>query len=359
MLYPGRSEGTMRLITLLSGLAVALSLDGCSDQSISIPMDASSNPRLPAPQSLTPGRVKTVFDLRPLIDMPEGIAIDHSGNILISNRRRLNGDLRICEVLQLTPDNRLSVLATLDPGVRNDAVTGTAGLVIGPQGEVYAALVSHHPATHGVWRIIRGHTPERLVGSQEILLPNALAFDAEGNLYVTDSQDGAVWRFPRSGQGHRWIRHELLSGPNLGANGIAFVPPNQLFVANTDRALIARILIEPDGSPSKPKVVAQGFELLTIDGLAADAQGMLHAVIVIGEVLGVAPLVQVNPETGEIQASATNTEGFDFPTSLTIGAGTRDTNSVYIVNAGLFPEGRSNARPGIVRVALQATSDGR
>jgi sugar lactone lactonase YvrE len=296
--------------------------------------------------------VETVIDLKPLIDLPEGIAIDQSGTIFISNRR-LKGDLRVSEVLQITPDNRISVLVTLDPAVPNGAA-GVTGLAVGSHGEVYAALASSHPETHGVWRIGRGGSAERLAGSQQIAFPNALAFDARGNLYVTDTQGGAVWRFPPQGEGNLWIRHELLAPGafGLGANGIAFVPPNQLFVANTDRALIARIPIEPGGRPGKPKVAAKSFELLTIDGLAADAHGNLHAVIALSEVLGIAPLVRVNPETGEIKSESAEVGRFDFPTSLTFGAGTRDPKSIYVVNSGLFPEDRPDAAPGVVRVGL-------
>ena len=353
----------MRGSALLWGTAFTFCLVGCSDQSISTPSDASSGPSLiPVLGALRPGRVQTVVDLRPLIDMPEGIALDQSGNIFISNRRnssnRVNPDLRVCEILQISPDHTVSVLATLDPGARNSATSGTTGLAVGPHGEVYAALVSFHPGTHGVWRIRRNGEAERLAASEKMLFPNALAFDAVGNLYVTDSQGGAVWRFPPQGAGKLWIRHELLAPLfALGANGIAFVAPNHLFVANTDRTLIARIPIEPGGGPGKPKVVAKSPELLTIDGLAADAHGDLHAVIVLAAVFGVAPLVRVNPETGEISAETAEVNRFDFPTSLAFRPGSQDPSSVYVVNSGIFPEGRPEAAPGVVRVGLDLNGD--
>jgi len=53
----------------------------------------------PAPR----GQAETVVPLRPLIDMPEGIAIDHRGNIYVSNRR-LENDSRVCEILRIASD---------------------------------------------------------------------------------------------------------------------------------------------------------------------------------------------------------------------------------------------------------------
>lgn len=304
------------------------------------------------PHSLPPGKVRQVVSLRPLIDVVEGIAIDQRGHIFVSNAR-LENATRVCEILEIARDGTVSVFATLDPAVEDSFATGPIGLALDTWGNLYAALASHHPKTHGVWRIRRDGEAERLAGSSRMLLPDALAFDPEGNLYVTDAVDGAVWRFPREGRGRRWIRHPLLApDPAIGANGIAFVPPNNLYVANTDRALISRIRIRPDGSPAEPRVAAAGFELWGIDGLAADERGTLHAVIVVSAALGTAPLVKVDPNTGTITASAAAASAFDLPTSLAFGRGPLDHKSVYVVNSGFFPEGRLEAAPGVVQVGV-------
>jgi sugar lactone lactonase YvrE len=308
----------------------------------------------PAQHSLPPGKVKSVLALRPLIDMPEGIAIDHRGHIFVGNRR-LENDTRVSEILEIALDGTVTVFATLDPAVADDLGAGVLGLAIDSRGDLYAALASSNPRTHGVWRIRRGGEIERLSGSKRMVLPDAIAFDAHGNCYVTDARDGTIWRFPRKGQGKLWIRHALLApDPNygFGANGIAFVPPRDVYVANTDLGLIARVRIKQDGSPGRPEVVAAGIELLTVDGLVADARGHLHAVIVAAPAFGTSSLVHVNPETGKIKSSTIRADAFDFPTSLTFGRGPLDHKSVYIVNAGLYPEGRPEAAPGVIRVAV-------
>jgi sugar lactone lactonase YvrE len=340
---------------LVPSVAVLLSLAGCSDQSSS-PSDALSGPNQTAavPRSLLPGQVETILDLTPVVDIAEGIIVDDQGNIFVSNNR-FERDTRVAEILKIAPDNTVSVFATLDSEILDLFKHGVGGLGLNSQGDLYAALPSFHPATHGVWRIRRDGVAQRLAGSRQMLLPNALIFDSSGNLYVTDSDDGAIWRFPPDGPGKLWIRHPVLApDPNfgIGANGIAFVPPRNLFVANTDFALIARIPIKRNGDAGNPEVVASGFELLTIDGLAADVHGNLHAVLAGAAIFGTAPLVRVNPQTGGITASTTEWGEFDFPTSLAFGRGARDRKSVYVVNSGLFARERGAGAPGVVRARL-------
>ena len=308
----------------------------------------------PAQHLLPGGYTEKVLALRPYIDMPEGIAIDSRGHIFIGNRR-LENDARVSEILEIALDGTTTVVATLDPAVADDFRAGVLGLAIDAQGDLYAALASFNPATHGVWRIRRGGETERLPDSRHMIMPNAITFGPRGNIYVTDSADGAIWRFPRAGRGKLWIRHALLApDPNfgIGANGIAFVPPRDLFVANTDLGLIARVRIGQDGKPDEPEVVAAGFELLIIDGLAADAHGQLHAVIAGASIFGTDPLVRVNPNTGEITSSTRHADAFDFPTSLAFGRGPLDHKSVYVVNAGLYAEGRPEAAPGVIRAVV-------
>ena len=58
------------------------------------------------------------------------------------------------------------------------------------------------------------------------------------------------------------------------------MPPNRLYVANTEKGLVAQIPINVrDGSAGEPTLVAAGPGLATADGLAVDAHGGLHAVI--------------------------------------------------------------------------------
>ena len=305
------------------------------------------------------GEARMLFPL-PDGHHPEGVAIDRQGTIYLGDRRP-EGGLWVSEVLAIAPDGSASTLAALaemeteDPGG-----TGVLGLATDPQGNVYAALVTHDPSTHGVWRIGRnGWDRARLPGSEQIVFPNALTFDPRGNLYVTDSVGGAIWRFPAGGgQGELWAEHALLEPdpqdpfgfPLPGANGIAFHPPDTLYVANTEKGLVARVPIELDGRAGQSTLVASGPALLTIDGLAVDARGGIHAVIAGHAVLGTSPLVHVDPATGTTTSplAAGQDEDFDIPLSIAFGRGARDSQTVYVTNSdlpGLPPE---HHKPGVV-----------
>jgi sugar lactone lactonase YvrE len=344
----------MRTPILAAGAALVVALAACSDDpdSASAVALVSPEPVALASRHLAFGRVESVLPLIHQTDLPEGIALNRQGDIFVGNRR-LEGDQRVSEILRITPDNSVSVLARLGP-TAPDFDGGVLGLAVNGHGDLYAAFSSGDPATHGVWRIGRGGVMARLAGSEGMVIPNALAFDARGNLYVTDSQDGTVWRFPPSGPGALWLRHSLIAPGafGIGANGIVFVPPATLFVANTDQGLIARVPIRGDGSPGEPDVAAAGFELLVVDGLAADVHGDLYAAIAGATIFGTAPVVKVDPRTGTITPGTDELARFDFPTSLAFGKGPRDHKSLYVVNAGLFPEDRPEAAPSVVRVGV-------
>lgn len=295
---------------------------------------------------LPAGEAHIIFGL-PAGNQPEGIAFDRSGNVYLGNRRQEGTDVTF-EILRISPDNDVSTFALLGTEEGADPTgAGLLGLTTDPGGNVYAALVSSDPALHGVWRISAdGSERSRLPGSQQMGFPNALTFDPRGNLYVTDSFDGAVWRFPGGDGGALWIQHELLEPapddplgiPLPGANGIGFSPPNHLYAANTEKGLIAHVPINLlDGSAGEPTLVTQAFALLTVDGLAVDATGQIHGVIPGFAVLGTSPLVRVDPATGDtvptVDPSAFGQ--FDFPLSLAFGRGARDHESVYAANGDL------------------------
>lgn len=353
-----------QVVALVAVLALAAAAPGAKASNDGTPASGDSSPQ----RRLGLGEARQFFPLAPG-NYPEGIAFGRQGVLYLGNRRD-DGEHYVSEILALARDGSVSTLAVLaklerdgDPG--ND---GVLGLATDRRGNVYAALVSPDPAARGVWRITRdGSRRTRLPGSERMSFPNALAFDARGSLYVTDSFGGAVWRFPptRTRRNHPaqeagapWVQHELLApavedpygGPLPGANGIAFVWPNRLYVANTEKGLIAQVSIGRDGSAGAPSLLAGGPALATADGLAADARGGLHAVIPGHAALGIAPLVHVDPVTGRTSGiAAAEWTDFDVPLSLTFGAG-RHRTSIFATNGdlpGIPPEARL---PGVVEV---------
>ena len=129
--------------------------------------------------------------------------------------------------------------------------------------------------------------------------------------------------------GQPWARHELLAPapddpfgfPLPGANGIAFAPPNRLYVANTEKGLVAEVPINSaTGARARPRLVAAGPGLATADGLTVDAHGGIHVAIPGHAALGTSPLARVDPVTGVITPGLAPDQWgeFDVPLSLTI-----------------------------------------
>jgi sugar lactone lactonase YvrE len=313
---------------------------------------------LAQPRQLFPGEVEIIMHL-PEGDKPEGVALDPHGNIYVGNRRQ-EGNIRFPEILKITPEGSVSVLATLE-ATSNPSEESLLGLATDASGNVYAALHSFDPAINGVYMISSDGTVMRFDGSHLIGFPNALTFDPSGNLYVTDSFTGMVWRIDGDGNVEPWIQHELLAPdeedpfgfPIPGANGIAYYPPNQLYVANTEKGLVARVYIQPDGEAGMVELVSQAFDILTIDGIAVDAQGTIYGVIAGYSLLGSSPLVNIDPHSGEITRiiSEDQLAKFDFPLSLAFGRGARDQKSVFVTNGDL-PIAEGGPGPGLVQVGI-------
>jgi sugar lactone lactonase YvrE len=184
-------------------------------------------------------------------------------------------------------------------------------------------------------------------------------------LYVTETyslSDGAfgqggIWRVPKHGSAELWLRHDLLTAPGVnpffgfpvGANGIAF-SQNALYVANSDKALVVRIPVWPDGSPGQPEVWKQvedvpesifyqhPFFHLMIDGLALDVLGNAYvavpsrnAVVRIHAADGSQETLAVYP--GPLDAPQIP---LDSPLSVAFGTGKGERQSLFITNGGML-----------------------
>lgn len=89
--------------------------------------------------------------------------------------------------------------------------------------------------------------------------PNVLTFDGAGNVYISDSFQGKIWRtgpggVPGGGDATEWVASPLLTTtgvPPFGANGLAFNnSETALFVANTGNDTVVKIPVS--GSPLVP-----------------------------------------------------------------------------------------------------------
>jgi sugar lactone lactonase YvrE len=291
---------------------------------------------------------------------PEGVAVDKVGNVFVSIGGTTGPGGAI---LKFTPSGEKSVLVDF-------GTPGAIGLAVDADGGVYVArpVVAGSGVTdNGVYRVDRHGRAVRLPGTEQIVLPNALAFDHRGNLYVTETYSfdpplitypgistafgrGGLWRIPKRGPAELLLRDDLLTGlpPVLfpfpvGANGIAFYH-GDLYVINTDKALVVRIPVRPDGSPGQPEVWKQVADVpesifyenpfipLMLDGLAFDVQGNIYIAVP-----SRGAIVRINAAdlSQETFAVYPDSPLLDAPVSLAFGTGKGERGSLFITNLGI------------------------
>ena len=258
-------------------------------------------------------------------EWPEGVAADKVGNLYVSF-------MPLGQIRRITADGT-------DPVVVQFPDAGTLGLAVDAVGNLYLAHGSGDPATAGVYRLDRDGVLERFAGTEVMPFANSLAFGKRGNLYVTESTTGTIWRITRSGDAAPWLQHELLEGlgeipgyPPIGANGIAYWK-RTLYVANTEKGLILRIPIGVDGSPGELEILADGPEVYGPDGLALDVFGNLYIPLVFQD-----KVVRLDPVDGSVTELATVDDGLDEPASLAFSTQKGDRQAVFVTNFAVLPE---------------------
>jgi sugar lactone lactonase YvrE len=163
---------------------------------------------------------------------------------------------------------------------------------------------------------------------------NALAFDNDGNVYISDSFQGIIWRTgPDGGAATAWVTHPGVLGttgvPPFGANGLDFNSKGDLFVANTGNDTIVRIPVT-DGTPGTPEVFTNSVN--GADGLFIDEHDNIWVcanqadeVVVVNK--GGKAIAKLGDFDGVRGGSPV---GLLFPASLV-----RDGNWIYITNLSL------------------------
>lgn len=257
---------------------------------------------------------------------PEGVAVDKRGDVYVSLAP-------LGQVRKIDRDGTETTLAqVVPPGAGN----GVLGLAVDAPGNVYVAAATFDSATSGVYKVARDGSFARLPGTEAIVFPNGVTLDKEGNVYVTDTILGAVWRVPASGgPAEPWYQSELLEGSGifgfgfpLGANGIAY-RQNAIVVGNTEGGRLVRIEIEPDGSDGAVTVLAEALPLLAVDGVAFDVHGNVWAAVI-----AQSTIVRVSP-AGAITTVATAADGLDWASSIAFGK----NGDLWAVNFAIGPPG--------------------
>lgn len=155
--------------------------------------------------------------------------------------------------------------------------------------DLFGALVSFAPDVQpGIYRAVQGGPATVFAKHPDMVFPNGMVFDGAGQMYITDSAAGAVFRVSAAGAVTKWASGPALAGGkdgcgagngvgvpfDIGANGIA-IDDGALIVTNTDHGSLVQIAIQADGSAGTPAEIAgpSCAELNGADGLAIAPSG--------------------------------------------------------------------------------------
>jgi sugar lactone lactonase YvrE len=199
---------------------------------------------------------------------PEGITVDGSGNVYVST-------FGFPESGPSSEPGRMVVLDSHGKLLRQLIVSGASphllGLGVNPTtGQLLVAdfgagkVLSVNPMS-GMSQVFSD------IGPMSGL--NALTFDSEGNVYISDSFQSTIWRTgPGGGAAVAWATDPLLGTkgvPPFGANGLAFNSSGTLLVANTGDDSVVQIPVVSGGMAGKASILA--YSINGADGLIVDA----------------------------------------------------------------------------------------
>lgn len=276
------------------------------------------------------------FD-RPNGQVAESIAVGPDGSADI-------GLILSRQVAHVTPGGHVEVLATMplpaDGGVHTPT-TGAAsvtGIERTEDGTLYFLYSAGDKHLTGLWKLRPGGTPVRVAALPAASFANGLTRDDRtGNLYITDSTQGKVWRVrPHSGTATVWA-----DGPDLapidffGANGVK-VHNGAVWVSNIDHGTIVRIPLTGRGTAGKPQIKATGLD--SVDDFAFTGRGdqLLAALNIPSKVVLITP---GRPARTVLDQS----DGLQNTTSVAVtkDPGT-DTDTVYVTSGALTTGGDAN-----------------
>jgi sugar lactone lactonase YvrE len=199
---------------------------------------------------------------------PEGITTDAHGNIYVTTFAVAGTSSGTGQMFVFDPHGRL---------LRQVNVANSSTLLLG---------LDFHPHTGALLILDFGAskvlTVDPVSGASSVFADisagaqpglNALTFDRAGNVYVSGSFSGAIYKVgPHGGAPTIWVQSTLLTTtgvPGFGANGIGFNrAQTTLFVANTGNDTIVKVPVNAGGTAGKPAVFVNSVN--GADGLILD-----------------------------------------------------------------------------------------
>jgi sugar lactone lactonase YvrE len=170
---------------------------------------------------------------------------------------------------------------------------------------------------------------------------NALTFDKLGNVYVSDSFNGVIWKTgPNGGTPTIWSNSPLLGPgtgltPPFGANGVEFNNAGTvMYVANTAFHQIIKIPVNPNGTAGAAAIFITGIN--APDGIAIDKHDNLWVCAnQEDDIIVIDKTGKVIAKLGDFNGVSEHgvVRGLLFPASLAFSL---DRKTLYVSNLTLF-----------------------
>jgi sugar lactone lactonase YvrE len=291
---------------------------------------------------------------------PEGIALDPMGNLYAAS-------FAFKPVANICVENPAGQLIDIVPVPAGKAgVASLLGELFEPSQGLYALdFANGAPGNGRLLRIEVATHAVTVVSAGFFQAPNALDQDRHGNLYVSDSFQGAIFKVTPDGSTSVWIQDARLAPqpgrfPPFGANGVAFDRNQQFqYVATTSDNKIYRVPVQADGSAGALELFASGDAidasqqtteaLHGADGIMFDVAGNLYVCANSAiNATGPSGQIQVLSPEGRLIAryNRTGADALDFPASLVF----RGT-ALFITNLSLA-DGGVNSKLSVLGVPL-------
>lgn len=298
-------------------------------------------------------------NLAAVCHMPEGIAIDPTGNLYaasfafkpVANVCVENPSGQVIDVIHV-PAGKAGIASLL--GELFEASQGLYVVDFANGAPTNGRLLRINVETHHVTVLATGYSA-----------PNAIAQDRHRNLYVSDSFLGTIFKVAPDGSSNAvWIHDQRLQpqpggSPPFGANGVAF-DRNQdfLYVATTSDSKIYRIPVEDDGSAGPMELFASGAAidatqhtteaLHGADGIMFDVRGNLYVCANSAQhpAPGLPGEIQVLSPDAQLIAryDGVGQNDLDFPASLVFHG-----RALYVTNLSL-DTGGANSKLSVLGV---------
>jgi sugar lactone lactonase YvrE len=194
---------------------------------------------------------------------PEGIAAAADGRLFI-------GSLATGEIVVRSPGGRATT--TFIPA-GTDGMKGAVGLTVdAKRGLLWvcaADVTFQSPAAIKSFDLASGAPRSSAVFPPRAIC-NDLTIDGRGDVYMTDSFGGTIYRLPSGEAAVRpWLKDPAFVGPpgEHSINGIVWDGKGSLYTARTDTGALFRVPIGADGSPGAPVKIALDAPLGGPDGI--------------------------------------------------------------------------------------------